>query len=120
MQGQSSSVKTGVEALPKDLGGVVFQLVDQPYTSPELIQRLRKAHATGWSPIIFPSVDGIRANPVLFDRSVFEDLTSLTGDAGGRTLFDVYETRSVPWEDDRIQLDIDTPEDYQALQSQWD
>ncbi len=119
-KGQSSSVRTGIEALPEDVGAAVFLLVDQPFIPPELIIRLRKTHAVNRELIIFPEVNGERANPVLFDRKVFQDLKSITGDSGGRVLFNSHASRALPWDDDRIQKDIDTPEDYQALRSDWE
>lgn len=116
-QGQSSSVRTGVEALPPNMGAVIFLLVDQPFISPQLIQHLIKAHAIKRAPIIYPQVNNERANPVLFDREVFQELSSLEGDTGGRVLFNNFLSRGVPWENDLIQKDIDTPEDFQRLRS---
>jgi len=116
-QGQSSSVRTGIEALPPNVGAVIFLLVDQPFISPRLIQRLIKAHAIKRAPIIHPQVNDERANPVLFDREVFQELSSLEGDTGGRVLFNTFPSRGVPWENDLIQKDIDTPEDFERLRS---
>jgi len=116
-QGQSSSVRTGIEALPPNMGAVIFLLVDQPFISPRLIQRLIKAHAIKRAPIIHPQVNDERANPVLFDREVFQELSSLEGDTGGRVLFNTFPSRGVPWENDLIQKDIDTPEDFERLRS---
>jgi molybdenum cofactor cytidylyltransferase len=116
-QGQSSSVRTGIEALPPNMGAVIFLLVDQPFIPPRLIQRLIKAHAIKRSPIIHPQVNDERANPVLFDREVFQELSSLEGDTGGRVLFNTFPSRGVPWENDLIQKDIDTPEDFERLRS---
>jgi molybdenum cofactor cytidylyltransferase len=114
-QGQSSSVRTGIEVLPPNVGAVIFLLVDQPFIPPELIQRLVKAHAVKRAPIIYPLVNDKRANPVLFDREVFRDLKSLKGDTGGRALFNTFNARVVPWDNDLIQKDIDTLEDYEIL-----
>jgi len=114
-QGQSSSVRTGIESLPPQVGGAMFLLTDQPFIPPELIQQLVKEHTINRIPIIYPEVNGKRANPVLFDREIFPDLAKLTGDKGGRALFDSYKTRSVNWENDLIRKDIDTPEDYDKL-----
>jgi len=119
-QGQSSSVRTGIESLPPQVGGAMFLLADQPFTPPELIRRLVKEHTINRIPIICPEVNGKRANPVLFDREIFPDLAKLTGDKGGRALFDSYKTRSVNWENDLIRKDIDTPEDYDKLCSEID
>ncbi|MCJ7715242.1 MAG: selenium cofactor biosynthesis protein YqeC, partial [Anaerolineales bacterium] len=38
-QGQSSSVRAGIESLPSQVGGTIFLLSDQPFISPALIQR---------------------------------------------------------------------------------
>ncbi len=119
-QGQSSSVRTGIESLPPQVGGAIFLLADQPYTPPELILQLVKEHTINRISIIYPEVNGKRANPVLFDRETFLDLAKLTGDIGGRALFDSYQTRSVNWENDLILRDIDTPEDYEKLSSKFD
>jgi molybdenum cofactor cytidylyltransferase len=60
-------------------------------------------------------VDGKRANPVLFDRSTFADLRSISGDVGGRALFSKYPVEWLPWNDTLLLMDVDTPADYQNL-----
>ncbi len=110
-------MRTGIEALPLNIGAVIFLLVDQPCIPPELIRRLVKAHAVKRASIIHPQVNDERANPVLFDREVFQELSSLEGDTGGRVLFNTYSAQVVPWDNDLIRKDIDTPEDYEILRS---
>jgi CTP:molybdopterin cytidylyltransferase MocA len=51
---------------------------------------------------------------VLFDRTTFSDLHQLTGDQGGRSLFDRYQATWVEWTESAM-LDLDTPEDLQRL-----
>ncbi len=114
-EGQSTSVKAGIEALPGDVGGAVFLLVDQPLIPPELIKKLLQAHQRAPSAIIIPRVGERAGNPVLFDREVFDSLKELGGDRGGRALFDSFPIRYIPWDDSDSQLDIDTPEDYQQV-----
>jgi len=113
--GQSSSIRAAVQALPADVGGAIFCLVDQPLIPPELISAIRMNHARKPASIITPLIDGKAGNPVLFDRQVFPDLLKLEGDIGGRALFDHYQPESIPWEDSTSQIDIDTPEDYQKI-----
>jgi len=60
-------------------------------------------------------VDGRRSNPVLFDRSTFNDLRSLSGDTDGRAVFARYPIAYLPWRAASILLDVDTPEDYARL-----
>lgn len=114
-EGQSSSVRAGVQALPKDVGAAVFLLVDQPLIPSELIKKLLQAHRRSPAPILLPMIDGKAGNPVLFDREVFDSLQELGGDVGGRALFEAYSTRNIPWDEGDSQQDIDTPEDYQRL-----
>jgi molybdenum cofactor cytidylyltransferase len=113
--GQSSSVKAAVGALPAGVGSAVFLLADQPHIPPALIRDLVDTHAASLAPVVAPRIAGRRANPVLFDRNTFPELLSLSGDVGGRGLFARHPVAWVEWGDPSILLDIDTPEDYQAL-----
>jgi len=113
--GQGTSVSEGVKALPKGCGGAVFMLADQPQIPISLLQSLAEIHARGLGLIIAPWAAGRFANPVLFDRNLFPDLMSLTGDVGGRSLFSKYEVIKVPWADSSILFDVDRPEDYDRL-----
>jgi molybdenum cofactor cytidylyltransferase len=115
-QGQSTSIKTGINSLAKNIGSAVFLLADQPQIPEEVIQSLIESHTRELPPILAPLVlEERRANPVLFDRVTFADLMLLTGDSGGRSIFSKYKVEYIPWHDDRLLLDVDTPEDYQRL-----
>jgi molybdenum cofactor cytidylyltransferase len=115
-QGQSTSIKTGINALPTNAGATVFLLADQPQIPVEVIRALLESHAQNLQPILAPLVlEERRANPVLFDRVTFPDLLTLTGDIGGRGIFDKYRVEYLPWHDDILLFDVDKPEDYQRL-----
>lgn len=112
--GQSTSLRAGLEAAG-GVGAALFLLADQPLVTASLLQALVEAHSASLSPVVAPLVDGMRANPVLFDRVTFAQLRDLTGDVGGRALFSIYPPEWLPWHDASLILDIDTPEDYQSL-----
>jgi molybdenum cofactor cytidylyltransferase len=114
-KGQSTSVRAGIRSLSKDTSAVVFLLGDQPFISPELIQKLMSTYLQEHPVILAPFVGGKRANPVLFDHSLFGRMCRLEGDAGARSLFGEFPPAALPWLDERILFDIDTPEDYQRL-----
>jgi CTP:molybdopterin cytidylyltransferase MocA len=40
---------------------------------------------------------------------------SLTGDVGGRAIFSKFPVTYLPWHDESLLVDIDTPEDYRRL-----
>jgi len=122
LEGQSQSILaglrfcTGDRSIAESAGGAVFMLADQPQIPPTLVRLLIEQHAGSLAPIVAPLVAGWRANPVLFDRSTFRELMSLSGDVGGRSLFQRYPVSWVPWLDESVLLDVDTPEDYERLQ----
>jgi molybdenum cofactor cytidylyltransferase len=116
--GQSSSIKAGVKeiiASGSEAGAGIFLLTDQPQITSSIIQALVEKHAEGLYPIVAPMVLDQRANPVLFDRIAFNDLLGIEGDVGGRAIFHKYPVEYLPWHDDRMLLDVDTPEHYQRL-----
>ncbi len=118
--GQASSIRAGLAACPANTGAAVFMLVDQPQIPPDVLAGLVEAHAGSLSPIVAPLVAGDRrGNPVLFDRVTFGALNSLGGDEGGRTIFSRLRVEYLPWNDERLLLDVDTEADYRRLKETY-
>jgi molybdenum cofactor cytidylyltransferase len=116
--GQGSSIRSGVKTLTHShskIGGVTFLLTDQPQVTISILRALVEKHAEGLYAVVAPMVIDQRANPVLFDRLTFPDLMTLEGDVGGRAIFHKHHVEYLPWHDDRLLLDVDTPEMYQRL-----
>ena len=111
--GQSESVKAAVAASP-DSEAILFLLTDQPNITPQIINALIQQWRETLAPIVCARVNGKRANPVLFDRSVWDDLKTITGDTGGRAIFDHHSVEYVDW-DESILGEADTPEEYRLL-----
>ena len=112
-EGQHSSVRAGVSAA-REAGwdGALFALGDMPAVDPATVDTLCAAFADDRGPIIVPTHDGQRGNPVLFGASQFEALASVTGDKGGRALIEAHsETVRIPVDDSGIHRDIDIPAD---------
>jgi len=117
-QGQSTSIKAGISALPQDVGSAVFLLADQPQIPVEVVRALIEAHSAERQAILAPLVlEERRANPVLFDQDTFADLMQLQGDMGGRGIFDKHRVSYLPWHDDILLFDVDKPEDYERLKN---
>jgi molybdenum cofactor cytidylyltransferase len=117
--GQASSIEAGIRSFlsTAKVGGAIFLLTDQPQLTTSVLRALVEKHAEGLYPVVAPMVMDRRANPVLFDRATFEDLSTLEGDVGGRAIFHRHRVEYLPWHDDRLLLDVDTPEMYQRLLS---
>jgi molybdenum cofactor cytidylyltransferase len=112
-RGQSTSVKAGLAALPAETEAVVFMPIDQPNLTPDILRELIATHARTGQPIVVASVDGKRTTPVLFHRSLFDDIRTIEGDRGARQIIDANPSRvtQVEVDADRV-VDIDTLEDY--------
>ncbi len=117
--GQASSIKEGIKKLTASSiatsGGAIFLLADQPQITTSILQALVEKHAEGLYSIVAPMVMDQRANPVLFDQVAFVDLLGIEGDVGGRAIFHKHPVEYLPWHDDRMLLDVDTPEQYHRL-----
>jgi|WetSurSiteA1Bulk_404760.scaffolds.fasta_scaffold04658_4 molybdenum cofactor cytidylyltransferase len=114
--GQSTSIRYGIDALPERTGAVLFILADQPFVTPETMRAIIQTHRRTLAPACVPVFEETRGNPVLFDKTLFDELRDLSGDAGGRVLLEKYRDTivSVP-ASHAVLLDIDTPEDYARL-----
>jgi molybdenum cofactor cytidylyltransferase len=111
--GLSASLRAGLAALPPDAAATLICLGDMPLVSPAEINRLLAAYdpAAG-ARIIVPTHNGQRGNPVLWDRTFFPAMNTLSGDTGARSLLqrfadDVTETEI---QTDSILMDFDTPQ----------
>ena len=114
--GQGSSIRAGILATRSSyVGGAIFLLADQPQVTTSILRALMEKHAEEQASIVAPLVMDRRANPVLFDRDTFRDLESVQGDMGGRAIFHKHRVEYLPWHDDRLLLDVDTPEMYKRL-----
>ncbi len=116
-EGMSSSVRTGLAAVPPHAEGVLFLQCDQPGVTPGLLRAMVDQFEQSGGSIVHPVHQGQRGTPVLFPRRFFAELAAVTGDEGGRSLIRRHsdQVASVTVHDDRILVDIDTPEDYEQL-----
>jgi molybdenum cofactor cytidylyltransferase len=115
-EGQSSSIRIGLTQLPKDIDGVLILLGDQPQVNPHFCSSIvQKGLECG--KITIPYINDRRANPVFFPKSTLKRLGEVTGDQGGRAIFSEFQVELLPWLDDCMGLDIDTPEDYEKLKA---
>jgi molybdenum cofactor cytidylyltransferase len=111
-EGLSTSVKSGLRALPPDADAAMFLLGDQPGVTAELIDQLVAACTV--STIAAASVGGRRGTPTLFGRAWFPNLLRSSGDAGGRHVIDAHpEAVTLVGAGDDLR-DLDTPQDVRS------
>lgn len=111
--GLSTSLRTGVLALPDGVDGVVVCLGDMPEMTPEIIDRLIGAFdPVEGRAICVPVFGRKRGNPVLWSKKFFAEITEIEGDIGAKHLLEEYaeEVCEVLIDSDAILFDVDTPD----------
>ena len=114
--GQATSVALGARiAAEEGFDAALFVLGDLPCVAPGTVRQLVETFEQADAQIVVPTHDDKRGNPVLFGRQHFEELASLTGDRGGRAIFETHPVERVPVDDPGIHLDVDTVADLQRV-----
>lgn len=111
--GMSSSIQTGITSLSEDVDGAFIILVDQPFITVTLFNKMIDVFESSNADIIAPRVGDQQANPVLFPRSLFPKILNISGDKGAKSLLKDHKVKWVDWHDANLLLDIDSEDDYQ-------
>jgi molybdenum cofactor cytidylyltransferase len=114
-EGMSTSLRAGVrflETLEPKVEAVLVLLVDQPRVDADLLQDIIHIYREQRPPLVASFYNDMPGVPALFDRSLFAELQSITGDRGARRVIRNYEEEliSVPFPGGA--LDVDTEKDF--------
>jgi molybdenum cofactor cytidylyltransferase len=118
-KGMGASIRVGVNAvnnLSENLEAVILLLCDQPFCD-RIINQLVSVYYTTRNPIIASEYAQTLGVPALFSHELFSELMNLDVEKGAKQVIQKYKhlVFSVPFEAGVI--DVDTPEDYERLQS---
>jgi molybdenum cofactor cytidylyltransferase len=115
--GMSTSLRAGLRAVRPEVDAVVVLLADQPFVTSAIIDALIDLYEQAGAKIVRPRYGDQPGNPVLWDRSLFDELVAQTGDQGGRVLLQKYasEIAWLEFPDLGQQTDVDTREEYASL-----
>ena len=110
--GLSTSLAAGLGAVPAEAEAAIVLLGDMPAVDGPAIDRVIAAHDPARGAFIVRATSGgRRGNPVLWSRRFFAELSAITGDQGGRALFEAAPEAVVDVEiGPAAGLDVDTPE----------
>ncbi|MCA1579035.1 MAG: nucleotidyltransferase family protein [Acidobacteria bacterium] len=116
--GIGSSVRAGIERLlsiDADVAGAVLLLCDQPHVTSDVVSSLLAAHHTTAKPVIASAYGESFGVPALFSRTLFTELTQLTGSSGAKEIIKRHaaEAHFLPFPDGEV--DVDTPDDFSCL-----
>ena len=118
--GISSSIKTGINSLQADIDGAIIILADMPKINCQHIDKIIKSYfASNNQSIFVPVHKGKKGNPVLLDKSHFEEIKNLTGDIGAREIisFNKHKVKEIKINDTAIFFDIDTEDELKEFRS---
>jgi molybdenum cofactor cytidylyltransferase len=117
-RGQLSSLWIGMDAaVTAETEALMMTLVDVPMIRPSTIARVIGTWRRTGAPIVRPAIEDRHGHPVLFDRSLFEELRRAPLEAGAKTVVRAHEHQivNVPVDDEGCLVDVDTPAEYEAL-----
>ncbi len=117
--GMSSSIQTGVRAASPLAEAFLIVLGDQPLVAPATIDALVARRREVQARAVVPTFRGTRGNPVLLDRTLAGEIEAVRGDVGCRGVLEAHadEVVELPVGDPGVLLDVDTPQDLQALEA---
>ena len=117
--GLSASLRAGLRALQGRTDGVIVCLGDMPLVNARMIDRMIAAFAPACGRmIVVPVWQGRRGNPVLWGGALFDEMCSVSGDAGARGLLAHHAgmITTVDADGPGVLTDYDTPE---SLSGTW-
>jgi len=115
--GMSTSLICGLRKAER-LDAVMFILGDQPFVTHEVIDTLIEKYKQSCAQICVPYCKGIRRNPVIFSKPMFDKLYMVKGDKGARDVIDMNKelTYVTEFESEINFADVDTLDDVNELQ----
>ena len=118
--GMASSLKAGIAAMPATTRGALVMLADMPLVAVATLDRLIADFAAAGEPdALLPRYCGEAGNPVLLGRSMFDAISTLSGDEGARKILRDGGRKVVQCDvdDPGIAIDVDTREALAALRN---
>jgi molybdenum cofactor cytidylyltransferase len=117
-QGINTSLKSGVLAVPPEAVAAMVMLADMPFVTSEMIAEMIERYRTTEAPLVISDYEGVNAPPMLYDRSLFNELKLMTGEGCGRQVVKRHrhEAEVLAWPASAL-ADMDVPEDYDKIRA---
>lgn len=115
-RGQLSSLKAGLCSISAMAGAALIHLADHPLVRPATFRHLTEHFEPANLPILIARSAGRRGHPVIFARSMFEELLAASDEAGARAVVNADPSRVgyIDVDDPGVGLDLDTPRDLES------
>lgn len=117
-RGQLSSLWAGLDAVAApNVEAVLVTLVDVPMVTPLTVWRVVEAWRRSGAPIVRPAMGDRHGHPVLFDRTLLDELRRAPLDEGAKAVVRAHadQVLNIPVDDGGCLVDVDTPDEYEAM-----
>ena len=114
-QGMSTSIRTGINALPENADSAMLMLCDQPLIDISSLRQLTTLWQQHPDSIVASEYQGTVGVPVLFPASIFAELKELSGDAGAKRILNERQDEVLTIPLPEAGTDIDTQKDLNNL-----
>ena len=111
-RGVATSSRVGVEAVGHRAGAAIVVLGDMPLVTTEMIRTLIERYRTTGVPLVVSDYGGVKAPPMLYDRSLFAELLAMDGGGCGQRVLKRHRASAavVSWPAEAL-IDVDVPAD---------
>jgi molybdenum cofactor cytidylyltransferase len=115
-QGINTSLRAGIAAVPEQAVAALVMLADMPFVTKEMLGAIVERYRGGTSPLVVSNYEGVDAPPMLYDKSLFTELSALDGDGCGKKVVKRHRSESleVAWPASALK-DLDIPADVDAV-----
>lgn len=120
-EGMFTSIQAALRVLPEGKTAFFLLPVDIPLVRPQTVKTLLRSWHTRSEGIIQPVFNGIYGHPPLISARYRQTILNSSGEGGLKKLLRAFpeDTLEIEMPDERILLDMDTPEDYRTLCRRW-
>jgi molybdenum cofactor cytidylyltransferase len=111
----SSSIKTGLNQLSKNTEAFFICLGDMPMINSDIYNQLIKSK--NQKDIIVPTYKGQQGNPVLFDNSIKDNISNISGDVGAKKILELNKAKilNLKINNQSIVKGFNTQDDFSSL-----
>jgi molybdenum cofactor cytidylyltransferase len=116
--GIGTSIRAGVRYLIDNAPNAEATLLltcDQPFVDADVLSGLSALHSKTGKPIVASAYADTLGVPVLFDRSMFQELLRLDGDSGAKTIILSNPARVAEFSFPKGNIDVDTVQDFESI-----
>lgn len=115
--GMLSSVRLGIQALPRTVDAFFLLPADIPLVRSRSLRCLVKTYRSAPATVLYPVFDGKRGHPPLLSAGLIPEIAAADDTGGLRQILHSHDTesRELSLIDESILLDMDRPEDYERI-----